>query len=115
MDTDSFIYDIRTEDFYADIADDVLERFNMSQYDKDNVRPLPIGKNKKVNGKMKDESGGKIMTELVALRTKSYAYKYNSKEEKKCQGIKKCVMKKLLDSMTMLTASSVVLMITDRN
>ena len=26
MDTDSFIYDIQTEDFYADIADDMLER-----------------------------------------------------------------------------------------
>ena len=94
MDTDSFIYDIRIEDFYADIADDVLERFDMSRYD--DVRPLPTGKNKKVIGKLKDELGGKIMTEFVAWRLKSYAYKYNSKEEKKCKGIKKCIMKKTL-------------------
>ena len=47
IDTDSFVYDIRTEDFYADIADDVLERFNTSGYDKDDARPLPIGKNKR--------------------------------------------------------------------
>ena len=96
MDTDSFVYDIRTEDFYTDIVDDVLERSDMSGYDKDDVRPLPTGKNKKVIGKMKDELGGKIMTEFVALRLKSYAYKYNSKEEKKCKGIKKCIIKKTL-------------------
>ena len=96
MDTDSFIYDIRTEDFYADIADDVIDRFDTSSYDKDDARPLPIGKNKKVIGMMKGELGGKIITEFVALRPKSYAYKYNSKEEKKCEGIKKCVVKKTL-------------------
>ena len=52
--------------------DDVLERFDMSGYDKDDARPLPIGKNKKVVGKMKDELEGKIMTKFVALRLKSY-------------------------------------------
>ena len=36
------------------------------------------------------------MTEFVALRLKSYAYKFNSKEEKKCKGIKECVIKKML-------------------
>ena len=94
MDTDSFIYDIRTEDFYADIVDDMLERFDTSGYDKDDARPLPIGKNKKVIGKMRDELGGKIMTKFVVLRPKSYAY--NSEEEKKCKGIKKCIVKKTL-------------------
>ena len=74
MDTDSLIYDIQTEDFYADIVDDVLERFDTSGYVDD--WPLPIGKNKKVIGYMKDELRGNIMTEFVALRPKSYAYKY---------------------------------------
>ena len=96
MDTDSFVYDIRTEDFYADIADDMIDRFDTSGYDKDDARPLLISKNKKVIGMMKDELGGKIMTEFIALRPKSYAYKYNSKEEKKCKGIKKCIVKKSL-------------------
>ena len=97
MDTDSFVYDIRTEDFYADIVDDVLERFDTGSYVND--RPLPIGKNRKVIGKMKDDLGGKIMTEFIALRPKSYAHKYNFKKEKvgkKCKGIKKCVIKKTL-------------------
>ena len=91
MDTFSLVYDIQTGDFYADIVDDVLESFNTSGYVND--RLLPIGKNKKVIGKMKDELGGKIMTEFVALRPKSYAYKFNCKEEKKFKGIKKCIVK----------------------
>ena len=34
MDTDSFVYHIKTEDFYVDIAPDVKERFDTSGYDK---------------------------------------------------------------------------------
>ena len=96
MDTDSLVYEIQTEDFYADIADDVLERFDTSNYDKDDTRPFPIGKNKKVVGKMKDELGGKIMTKFVALRLKSYTYKNYYKKEQKCKGIKKSIIKKSL-------------------
>ena len=48
MDTDSFIMHIKTEDFYKDIADDVERWFDTSNYDKNDNRPLPIGKNKKV-------------------------------------------------------------------
>ena len=54
MDTDSLIYNIKTEDFYEDIVDDVEEMFDTSGYDKKDARPLPIGKNKKVIGLMKD-------------------------------------------------------------
>ena len=72
MDTDSFVYEIETEDFYRDIAKDVKKRFDTSGYSKDDNRPLPIGENKKVIELMKDELGGKIMTEFVALRAKMY-------------------------------------------
>ena len=95
MDTDSLVYHIKTEDFYADIANDVEERFDTSSYIPD--RPLPIGKNKKVIGLMKDELGGTIMTELVSLRPKLCSYKkLDGSEDKKCRGIKKCVVKKTL-------------------
>ena len=94
MDTDSFVYEIETEDFYRDIAKDVKKRFDTSGYSKDDNRPLPIGINKKVIGLMKDELGGKIMTEFVALRAKMYAYRKIDKEveEKRCKGTKKCVV-----------------------
>ncbi|WP_143213149.1 hypothetical protein, partial [Acinetobacter baumannii] len=87
------MYEIKTEDFYRDIAEDVEARFDTSGYSKEDNRPLPIGKNKKVIRLMKDELGGKIMTEFVALRAKMYAYKkMNSEEDKKCKGTKKCVV-----------------------
>ena len=65
MDTDSLVYHIKTEDFYADITDDVQTRFDTSGYIPDGYcvpgtteqshRPLPVGLNKKVIGLMKDE------------------------------------------------------------
>ena len=97
MDTDSFVYHIKTEDFYVDIASDVNERFDTSGFDKKDARLLTIGLNKKVIGLMKDELGGKIMTEFCALRNKMYAYKkMDNSEGKRCKGIKKCVVKKTL-------------------
>ena len=72
MDTDSFIMHIKTEDFYEDIANDVEKRFDTSNYQVN--RPLPIGKNKKVIGLVKDELGGKIMTEVAALRPKTFLF-----------------------------------------
>ena len=99
MDTDSFVYEIETEDFYRDITGDVDTRFDTSGYSKEDNRPLPIGKNKKVIGLMKDELGGKIMTEFVALRAKMYAYrKLDEKkpEDKRCKGTKKCAIAETL-------------------
>ena len=77
MDTDSFVYDIKTKDFYKDIAADVETRFDTSGYIDDiaDNRPLPVGKNKKVIGLMKDELGGGIMKEFVSLRPKMYSYR----------------------------------------
>ena len=54
-DTDSFVINIKTNDFYKDISLDVSERFDTSSYTFD--RPLPKGKNKKVIRLMKDELG----------------------------------------------------------
>ena len=94
MDTDSLVYNIKTEDFYKDIAKDVETRFDTSGYELN--RPLPIGKNKKVIGLMKDESGGKIMKEFISLRPKMYSYRVEESEPKQCKGIKKCVVKKTI-------------------
>ena len=60
MDTDSFILNIKTNDIYKDISDDVDNRFDTSNYEV--KRLLLMGKNKKVIGLMKDELGGKIIT-----------------------------------------------------
>ena len=104
MDTDSFIMNIKTNDFYIDIASDVENRFDTSNYEANTPetsalahRPLPTGKNKKVIGLMKDKLGGKIITEFVTLRPKMYSFLTDdSKEDKKAKGTKKCIMKKMI-------------------
>ena len=51
--------------------------------------------NKKVYDFFKDELGGKIMKEFVALRAKIYAYKTDDDDEKKkAKGTKMCVIKR---------------------
>ena len=67
-DTDSFIIFIKTENFFEDISNYVERWFDTCNYDKNDKRLLPIGKNKKVPGLFKDELGGKILAEVVALR-----------------------------------------------
>ena len=58
METDFVIMHIKTEDFYKDIANDVEKWFDTSNYDKNDKRPLPIRKSKRVIGYFKDELGG---------------------------------------------------------
>ena len=95
MDTDSFIMNTKTNNFYEDIANDVENRFDTSNYEVN--RPLLMGKNKKVIGLMKDELGGKIITEFITLRPKTYSYLTDDgKEDKKAKGTKKCIIKKMI-------------------
>ena len=95
MDTDSFIMSIKTEDFYKDFANDVEKKFDTSNYECD--RPLPTGKNKKVIGLMKDELGGRVITEFVVLRPKTYSYLTDDcKEDKKAKETKKCEIKRMI-------------------
>ena len=104
MDTDIFVIHIKTEDFCKDINNDVERWFDTSNYDKNDNRPLPIGKNKKVIGMSKDELGGKITTEFCALRAKAYSfliddysdedYEKNKIINKKAKGTKKSIVKR---------------------
>ena len=95
MDTNSFIMNIKTNDFYEDIASDVENRFDTSNYEVN--RPVPTGKNKKIIGLMKDELGGKTITEFVTLRPKTYSFLTDDgKEDKKAKETKKCIIKKMI-------------------
>ena len=106
MDTDSFIINIKTQDFYEDISDDVEKWFDTSNYDKNDKRLLPIRINKKVLGMFKDELKGKIIAEFVPLRAKMYThliggyndedYEKNNIINKKCKRTKKYVIKREL-------------------
>ena len=94
-DTDSFLYEIQTEDFYKDISGDVKDRFDTSDYPENHPSGIPTGINKKVLGMFKDEAAGKVIKEFVGLRAKLYSYKMDEgKENKRCKGIKKAVVEK---------------------
>ena len=93
-DTDSLCYEIQTKDFYKDIAGDVPEWFDTSNYDKDHPSGIPTGINKKVMGMMKDECGGRHIKKFVGFTSKLYANEIvEVGEEKKCKGAKKNIVK----------------------
>ena len=106
-DTDSFLYEIQTEDFYKDISGDVKDRFDTSEYPEGHPSGIPTGINKKVLGMYKDEAKGKNIKEFVGLRAKLYSFKMEEgKENKKCKGIKKAVVERTIrheDYKTCLT------------
>ena len=91
-DTDSLMYEIKTEDFYKDFSADVEHRFDTSNYSPNHPSSIPVGVNKKILGKMKDEAGGEIMEEFVGLR-RNYIHT-------------KCLMvKKIRNAMLFLTST----------
>src|SRR5678815_3999169 len=93
-DTDSLAYEIKAEDFYADIAPDIRSRFDTSDYPKDHLSGIETGVNKKVIGMFKDEAAGKQIEEFVGLRSKLYSYQMAGADHKKAKGVKKSVVKK---------------------
>ena len=92
-DTDSFMYEIETEDFYKNISKDVKDRFDTSDYPENHPSGIPTGINKKVLGMFKDEAAGKRIKEFVGLRAKLYSFiMEDGKENKRCKGVKKQVV-----------------------
>ena len=97
LNTDSFVNNNFTEDFFEDINNDIERWFDTPNYDKNDKRQLPMGMNKNAIGLFKDELGGKIMKEFCALRAKTYTYLMDDdNEKKKAKGIKMCVIKRRL-------------------
>lgn len=92
-DTDSFFYEIHTEDFYKDVLNpDLFTYFDTSDYPSDH--PCFSVENKKVIGKFKDECSGVPIKEFIGLRAKLYTFKTcANKIIKKAKGIKKNVIK----------------------
>ena len=97
-DTDSLMYELKTNDFYKDIKEDIRDKFDTSDYPQEHKSGILTGVNKKVIGFFKDEVSGKQITHFVGLRPKLYSFKVEeSNTNKKCKGIKKSVVKKGID------------------
>eukprot|EP00117_Sycon_ciliatum_P013188 scpid78025/ scgid4574/ PiggyBac transposable element-derived protein 4 len=89
-DTDSLVLLFRTEDLYADMKS-MADQYDTSNFSPDS--PLYSESNKKVVGKFKDELGGKLMTEFVALRSKMYAYD-GEESGQRAKGVKRAVTRR---------------------
>lgn len=75
MDTDSYIYWIKTKDMYNDLKHfPYANDFDLSDYPQHHPT-YDNGVNKKVLGKFKDETKGTPITEMVGLMSKMYALK----------------------------------------
>ena len=95
-DTDSLCYIIQTDDVYEDLYNH-KDMFDNSGYKKSSK--FYFDENKKVIGKMKDETAGIPITEFIGLKPKMYSYKVEKqtdkiKHTKKLKGITKSVIKK---------------------
>lgn len=108
-DTDSFIYAIKSNDFYQDLKTHFIKYFDTSNYNIQNEYGLPLI-NKKVPGLFKDEMGGRIITEFVGLRSKMYCIKTQDRVIKKAKGVKSSVMRDLthLDYKSVLLENNVI-------
>ncbi|EFA00513.1 uncharacterized protein LOC657476 [Tribolium castaneum] len=95
MDTDSFIYEIQTCNFFRDLQFDekLLELFDTSNLDKRWGIPP---RNKKVPGKMKDECDGKVVREFCGVGAKVYCLDVDGEEVKKAMGVRKYVKRKYI-------------------
>ena len=94
-DTDSLCYEIKTDDIYQDMLQDI-NLFDTSEYGQSHS--LYSLANKKVLGKMKDGTHGIPIQEFVGLRPKMYSILYTESdklvEKKTAKGIKKSVTKR---------------------
>ena len=88
-DSDSLIYEIKTEDVYEDFSSD-KEMFDFSNYS--TKSKYYDNSNKIVIGKMKDETGGVAIEEFLGLKPKMYSILVDNNELKKAKGVNKNVV-----------------------
>ena len=92
-DTDSLVYEIETDDVYQDFYEN-KKLFNFSAFSDDSKVFDSV--NKKIIGKMKDKVTGKIISELVGLKSKMhFLIVVGSQEIKKAKGIYENIVKNI--------------------
>jgi hypothetical protein len=99
-DTDSLIYNIKTDDIYEWIKKN-KDHFDLGGSQR---KDLKDDKNNKELGVMKDEAHSLIITEGLFLNPKCYSYKYQDKindkiykNKKTCKGVSKATVKYDID------------------
>ena len=90
--TDSLLYRVQTNDLYADMST-FKHLLDLSDYPEDHI--LHDKTNKKVPFTMTDELNGKILKEVVCLRSKLYSIDYLGGTKQSAKGVQKSVKKTL--------------------
>ena len=96
-DTDSLCFELKTEhnwEYHMNDITDELDLSNLKGKDQDNT-------NKKVLGKFKCETEGKVIEEFIGLRPKMYSLKLEVSEKLTCKGVKKTQDKKRIKASTL--------------
>ena len=84
-DTDSLTYEVKSDDLYEELFKN-KHLFDFSKFPRDSK--FSDETNKKIVGKIKDESEGKINDEFVGLKSKMYSEKnIDGKETDKAKGV----------------------------
>ena len=92
-DTDSLMYEIKTEDLYKDFSNE-KEMFDFSNYS--TKSKYYDNSNKLVVGKMEDETTGVAIEEFVGLKPKMYSYLVDdNSEHKKAKGVNKILVARI--------------------
>ena len=95
-DTDSFIFEIKTEDLYHDLSTIFKNYMDFSNYPSDHIYFDESKKNK--IGMIKDEMCSEIINEFIGLKSKLYSIDYgDSKEENKAKGLQKSILKRYIN------------------
>ena len=95
-DTDSLMYEITSDDVYKELLL-LKDHFDFSNYPPGHE--LFSLENKRVPGKFKDESGGKIIKKFIGLKSKMYAFEMdntNLSPVKAAKGVKKYIIENSL-------------------
>ena len=88
-DTDSLMYEIKTENAYEDFSSD-KEKFDFSNYS--TKSKYYDNSNKLVISKMKNQTAGVTIKEFVELKPKMYSFSVDNSEHKKAKGVNRNVV-----------------------
>ena len=95
-DTDSFLYEIKTDQYFEELKNIFSSIMDFSNFDK--KHELFDEKNKKVIGYLKSEYGEKVVNEFIGIKSKLYSIKYEETSNKKtAKGLQRAVLKKFID------------------
>ena len=90
-DTESLMYELKTGDIYEDVGGN-KEMFDFSNYSTKSKYYSKNNSNKLVIGKMKDETRGIAIEEIVWLKPKIYSFLVDNSEHKKALNVNKHVV-----------------------